>query len=110
MPEKSQNRRPATSQMNLLLRIVIGAYLLYITYDMRDHFGEAAFTVAGIVFTVVGIWLIANSLKRIFQGDYDLLDNQGNIIEPDDIAELEALDDDLDKLADAVQQEEESGL
>lgn len=95
MSQKNNEQRPATSQMNLLLRIIIGAYLLYLTYDMRDHFGEPAFTIAAIVFAVVGIWLIANSVKRMFTGDFDYLDSQGNIIVPDDIADL---DDELEEL------------
>lgn len=108
MPEKNNDRRPATSQLNLLLRIIIGAYLLYITYDMRDHFGELAFTAAAILFTAAGIWLIVNSLRRMYKGDYDLLDNEGNIIVPDDLEELEDLDDELELLAEQVKENEET--
>lgn len=99
MEQNNKQKRPATSQMNLLMRIVMGGYLLYLTYDMRDHFGEPAFTVAAVVFAVVGVWLVANSLKRMFKGDFDYLDSQGNIIEPDDLSDL---DDELEQLEQEV--------
>lgn len=93
-----KNKRPATSQMNLLLRILIGGYLLYSSYDMRDHYGEPAFTVASIIFVIAGIWLISNSVKRMVKGDFDYLDSEGNIIEPDELSDLDELENELEEL------------
>lgn len=107
MSQKKNDRRAATSQMNLLLRILIGGYLLYSSYDMRDHFGEPAFTVASIIFVVAGSWLISNSVKRMVKGEFDYLDSEGNIIEPDELSDLDELDDELEELEKEVKKNEE---
>lgn len=95
MAQKDSNspqKRP-TSQMNLLLRCVIGAYLVYLAFSMRSNFDQIAFILFAVIFGVAGVVLVITSIKRIFQGDYDLLDAQGNILEPDD---LDDLDDDTE--------------
>lgn len=101
---QNNDQRPATSQLNLLLRIVIGGYLLYTTYDMRDHFGEPAFTVAAVIFAVAGVWLVVNSVKRMFTGEFDYLDSEGKIIVPDDLDDLDDIDD-LDDQLEQLKQE-----
>lgn len=66
---KQTEKRPVT-QLNLLLRAVIGGYLLYLAYALRNDFGSIPFTIAIVVFSAAGVVLVANSLKRLYRMDY----------------------------------------
>lgn len=88
----SPKKQQPTSQLNLLLRCLIGAYLIYLAFSVRDNFDQILFIVFAVIFAVAGVALIVTSVRRIFRGDYDLLDSQGNVIEPDDLDDLDDLD------------------
>ena len=80
MIEKERKKRPLT-QMNLLLRTIIGLYLLYLVYLLRNEFGNIPFTIAMVVFLAAAVVLIVDSVKRILKGQYDIPDAQEE--EPD---------------------------
>lgn len=88
-----ENKKPKkeplpTSQVTLLVRALLGGYLLYVAYDLLFHgTGAAISIIAAVVFAVVGVLLLVFSVRRIFNGDYDLVDSQGHRIEPDDLPE-----------------------
>ena len=71
MIEKERTKRPLT-QMNLLLRTIIGLYLLYLVYLLRNEFGNIPFTIAMAVFLTAAGVLIVDSVKRILKGQYDI--------------------------------------
>lgn len=97
MNEKdNKNKRVPTSQMNLVLRVAMGGMLIYIALSMRNDFDQLIFVLSAAIFALVGVALIIVSVKRLFTGDFDYLDPEGNIIEPDDLSDL---DDDLEALA-----------
>lgn len=87
--KKNPKKEPLpTSQVTLLVRALLGGYLLYMAYDLFFHGTGAAISVAAaVVFAVVGVLLLAFSVRRIFNGDYDLVDSKGQRIEPDDLPE-----------------------
>ncbi len=97
--KKDKNNRMPTSQMNLMLRIVMGGMLIYIAYTLRGSFDQLIFIAFAVLFTVVGAGVIIDSLRRMYKGDFDYLDAEGNVIKPDD---LDDLDEDLDELAEDV--------
>lgn len=87
--KKNPKKEPLpTSQVTLLVRALLGGYLLYMAYDLFFHgTGAAISMVAAAVFAVVGGLLLVFSVRRIFNGDYDLVDSKGQRIEPDDLPE-----------------------
>lgn len=86
---KNPKKEPLpTSQLTLLVRALLGGYLLYVAYDLFFHgTGAAISMVAAVVFAAVGVLLLVFSVRRIFNGDYDLVDSQGQRIEPDELPE-----------------------
>lgn len=86
---KNPKKEPLpTSQLTLLVRALLGGYLLYVAYDLFFHgTGAAISIIAAVVFAAVGVLLLVFSVRRIFNGDYDLVDSQGQRIEPDELPE-----------------------
>lgn len=69
---KKEHRKHPLTQMNLLLRTVIGGYLLYLVYLLRNEFGTLPFTISMAVFLIAAVILIVDSVKRILTGQYDI--------------------------------------
>lgn len=84
--KEPKQQRP-TTQMNLLLRIIAGGYFIYLAWSMRKNFPAPVYIGAAAVFALAGAALLVVSLKRLFQGDFDYLDSEGNVIIPDDLPE-----------------------
>ena len=84
------SRRP-TSQMNLLVRILLGSYLVYLAFDLHRNLSQSpVYLIAMVVFGLVGVVLVVWSIRRLLRGEFDYLDSQGNIIVPDELPEEEA--------------------
>ena len=84
----SGSKQRPTSQLNLLLRIAAGAYLVYLTFDMRQNFTQSpTFIAAAVVFALSGAALLLSSVRRMKKGELDYLDSHGNVIVPDDLPE-----------------------
>lgn len=94
--ESKKNRRtpPPTSQLTLLVRAILGAYLVYLAFDLRENVTTSIwYAVAAVVFGVVGAVLVILSVRRIFSGDFDLVDNRGQRLDPDDLPEEDELEE-----------------
>lgn len=74
--EEKKGRRRLPTQMNLVIRIAAGVYLLYLAYSI---FGTQAqmqgvervvFIGALILFTVIGGVIIISSLRALQRGEY----------------------------------------
>jgi hypothetical protein len=89
MKQQKQEDQKPTSQMNLLIRVLIGGYLIYLAWSLRGSFPQPLYVIAAAAFALIGIVLVINSLSRIFKGDYDFVDSDGNVIIPDDLPEDE---------------------
>lgn len=78
MKDKKKNY---PSKVSLILRMVVSAYLLYLTWGLRDapasHTGteRLLFIAAMIVFAAVGVILGGLSAKAFLNGEYDQPDN-----------------------------------
>lgn len=64
------------TQMNLVIRIVAGGYLLYLVYSMYKSFGEAQgaekfiFPAIAVLFAVIGAVIIVSALRAMVRGEY----------------------------------------
>lgn len=86
--KKSRKDPPPTSQVTLLVRAILGAYLVYLAFDLRKDFSlSMVYIIAAAVFALIGAFLVISSVRRIFNGDYDLVDGRGERIDPDDLPE-----------------------
>lgn len=94
--KKARKDPPPTSQVTLLVRAILGAYLVYLAFDLRKDFSlSVVYVIAAAVFAVIGACLVITSVRRIFNGNYDLVDSKGERIDPDDLPEDEDEDDSL---------------
>jgi hypothetical protein len=75
--------------MNLLIRTIIGGYLIYRAWSLRESFSQPLYVIAAALFALIGGTLAVLSLRRIFKGEYDFVDSDGNVIIPDDLPEDE---------------------
>jgi len=70
-------KRKYPSKVSLILRIVVSAYLLYLTWGLRgapaSHTGpeRLLFIAAMVLFTVVAVVLGGCSLRAYLKGEYD---------------------------------------
>lgn len=86
--DKNRRTPPPTSQVTLLVRAILGAYLVYLAFDLRENVADSIwYAIAAVIFGVVGVVLVILSVRRIFNGDFDLVDNRGQRIEPDELPE-----------------------
>ena len=75
MFKNSRNRK--TTSTILLIRVAVGAYLLYLTYSFKDSLmipftmENAVIEIAAIVFGVAGVFLITFGVKDLIKGNYD---------------------------------------
>ena len=88
MDKKDNGYRP-TTQLNLLVRVLIGGYLIYLAWSLRGSFDKPLILVAAIAFALIGAALAVVSIRRIFTGEFDFVDDNGNVIIPDDLPEDE---------------------
>lgn len=74
---KKQSRGMVSTRNGLYLRTVIGGLILYYAYTILADIGTAAGTsrtmlyVFVAVFGIAGIWIVLDSLKRLFKKEYD---------------------------------------
>lgn len=75
--EKKAGRSMVGTRNGLYLRAVIGGLILYYAYTILADIGTASGTsrtllyVFVAVFGIAGIWIILDSLKRLFKKEYD---------------------------------------
>ena len=64
-------KAPDISQTSLFLRLLGGGYLVYLTWDLRETFGQSLFfTIALIVFGLVGVTLLVHTLWKLLSDEY----------------------------------------
>lgn len=74
---KKGGRGMVSTRNGLYLRTVIGGLILYYAYTIVSDMGTASGTsrtmlyVFVAVFGIAGIWIILDSLKRLFKKEYD---------------------------------------
>lgn len=74
--ENKKGRRGLPTQMNLVIRIVAGVYLLYLAYSIYNSQSEVqgaekfVFLAAMILFVVVGAVIAGTSLRAMQRGEY----------------------------------------
>lgn len=74
---KKSGRSMVGTRGGLYLRTVIGGLILYYAYVIVFDMGTASGTsrtilyVFGAVFGIAGVWIILDSLKRLFKKEYD---------------------------------------
>lgn len=74
---KKSGRSMVGTRNGLYLRTVIGGLILYYAYTIFADIGTASSTnrtllyVFVAVFGIAGIWIILDSLKRLFKKEYD---------------------------------------
>ena len=74
---KKVGRSMVGTRNGLYLRAVIGGLILYYAYTILTDIGTASGTsrtllyVFAAVFGIAGIWIILDSLKRLFKKEYD---------------------------------------
>lgn len=74
---KKQSRGMVSTRNGLYLRTVIGGLILYYAYTILADIGTASGTsrtmlyVFVAVFGIAGIWIVLDSLKRLFKKEYD---------------------------------------
>lgn len=72
-----ENKGRKTTKVNLVLRMAISAYLIYLVFDLRyapmEYQGTSRIVIicAMVIFAIVGITLGINTFKRFKNGDYD---------------------------------------
>lgn len=87
-PKKERKDPPPTSQVTLLVRSILGTYLVYLAWNLRKDFSlSIIYIIAAAIFALAGGALVIVSVRRIFNGDYDLVDGKGQRIDPDDLPE-----------------------
>lgn len=63
---------PKYAQSTLLLRLVAGGYLLYLSWDMRGGIAESPLFIAAIAaFSLIGAALVIHAGMKLFRGDYE---------------------------------------
>lgn len=76
-PQKKRYRGMTSTKNGLTVRALIGAFLLYYAYSIASDItstsaGQRAPLYAFIaIFAIVGIWVIADSIKRLIKKEYD---------------------------------------
>lgn len=78
MREKKDKKQRSSlpTQMNLVIRIVAGIYLLYLAYSIYGNVGEAedvgrvVFPLAMLLFVAIGVVIIVFSLRAMQRGEY----------------------------------------
>ena len=74
---KKGGRGMVSTRKGLYLRRVIGGLILYYAYSIISDMGTASgtsrtmFYVFVAIFGIEGVWLILDSLKRLFKKEYD---------------------------------------
>ncbi len=74
---KKSGRSMVGTRNGLYLRTIIGGLILYYAYVIVSDMGTASGTsrtllyVFAAVFGIAGIWIILDSLKRLFKKEYD---------------------------------------
>lgn len=74
---KKAARSMAATRNGLYLRTVIGGLILYYAYTILSDIGTATGTsrtmlyVFVAVFGIAGIWIVFDSIKRLFKKEYD---------------------------------------
>lgn len=74
---KKQSRGMVSTRNGLYLRTVIGGLILYYAYTILADIGTVSGTsrtmlyVFVAAFGIAGIWIILDSLKRLFKKEYD---------------------------------------
>ena len=59
------------NQMKLILRLVVGGYLVYLAYDLiKSSQGDWKFIAAAVLFGLVGGALFIHSLLTLVKSDY----------------------------------------
>ncbi|MBD5541793.1 MAG: hypothetical protein HDR00_11515 [Lachnospiraceae bacterium] len=75
--EKKAGRSMVGTRNGLYLRAVIGGLILYYAYTIIADIGTASGTsriwlyIFVAVFGIAGVWIILDSLKRLFKKEYD---------------------------------------
>lgn len=76
MSEKPAVTNNLPSKTSLILRIIVGGYLVYTAWSLRDSFqtytgGELAFFIIfSILFAIIGIFLLVVSGYALYRGKY----------------------------------------
>lgn len=91
---KNNKNKRLSGQNSLLIRILVGAYLLYSSYSMLDSFinggdiNKYILRAVVIAFAIIGILLIFFSGRDLYRGNYI-----GGRMDPEDGAEDEKDED-----------------
>lgn len=86
---KNVSRPP---QSSLYLRLLGGGYLVYIAWDLRGAVAEnPLFWIAILVFGAVGIFLLAESIRKLLRKEYAGAENTA---EPETTEDCEERSDD----------------
>lgn len=69
-----KRQRGLPTQMNLIIHIVVGVYLLYLAYSVFNSDGEVNRIVMiafSLIFCIVGVVLITSSVRSLQRGEYE---------------------------------------
>ncbi len=69
-----KRQRGLPPQRNLIIHIVVGAYLLYLAYSIVNSDGEVNRIVMiafSLIFCIVGVVLIISSVRSLQRGEYE---------------------------------------
>ena len=68
---------PKYAQSTLILRLLAGGYLLYLSWDLRGAIAESPlFIVAIVAFSLIGAALLIHAGWKLLKGDYEGAPNQ----------------------------------
>lgn len=72
--DDKKGQRGLPTQMNLIIHIVIGVYLLYLAYSVYNGDGEVNRMIMitfSLIFCIVGVILIVSSVRSLQRGEYE---------------------------------------
>ena len=82
---KNVSRPP---QSSLYLRLLGGGYLVYIAWDLRGAVAEnPLFWIAILVFGAIGIFLLAESVRKLIRKEYAGAENTAEQVTTEDCEE-----------------------
>ena len=65
------NKNPAPPQTTMILRLLGGAYLVYLAWSLRDGaLEQPLYWIAIVVFAAVGAWLLIRTGLQLYHHEY----------------------------------------